>query len=431
MTKQPKQPQIPVWTQDAHGRLTAKRAAEFWKPLPGGAIACSLCYRNCVLQRGETGWCDYRTNINGRMTIPDHGVLSSMQRQMLGFRGGIRLFYPGARALALGGTRCTAACSFCASSNAVHRPEALPWLGGRERGLGYSGGWHYVRSMAHPSGVIAMAKEWGARAIVFADNEPLLSFEYTADVARLAKQAGLAVIIYTNGFATPAAITKLGPYVDCVDLGVKGSLDEVFYTRHMRSPGATAHVKAAALAWKQTGALLILSNLIPAQHMQDDAAHTSAQAELHTWIRDALGALTPLFIGPMVKPALARAERPPLLGETPFIRGRAESDLSYSTRVAAAVLHARSVGLAYAHQLEYSSAAAPGAQAIHCHSCGSSLLDIIAPACCGALVDGRCAMFHHYCDCWSTALRVARVDDRGGRCVQCGADVPIVPAPGA
>ena len=134
---------IPLWSQDAAGGLVAKRAAQFARPIGKGAVECLLCYRRCTLAPGEAGWCGYRGNERGRMELYDHGVLSKAQRQIMGYGGGQRCYLPGAFALGIGGTRCTARCSFCTSAEIVWRPEAIPWLGGRERGMGTTGGWYY------------------------------------------------------------------------------------------------------------------------------------------------------------------------------------------------------------------------------------------------------------------------------------------------
>ena len=408
---------IPRWSQDSAGQVVATRPPAFWHSAPGGAVDCTLCYRRCRIEPGAAGWCDYRANQGGRLVLPEHGVLARCQRQMLGLRGGIRTFLPGARALALGLTRCTAGCSFCSSAAIVHNPETLGWLGDRRRGIGTSGGWHYVKSMLHPQGIIQLAQEWRARAVVFAENEPLLSWEYTYDVARLARKAGLKVVIYTNGFSSVRAIEQLAPFVDAVDLGIKGSLDPDFYAVHMRSPGAVEHVKAAALAWRAAGVSLILSDLIPAAHLQDDDRQQAAQTALYAWAAETLGEHTPILIGPMVRPELIRGAVEMTDDRSVFLKGRDQSDESYAGRIAAAWGRARQAGLAYAHVLGYDTP-------LPCHSCGAPLLQIDAPAACGAPdMHGACSMFTHYCDCWRVHCGAHK-----SRCIACGAAVPIVEA---
>ncbi len=179
----------------------------------------------------------------------------------------IRTYLPGAPALGVGGIRYTARCAFCTSANVVWAPDKLPWFGGRGRASGQNRDWYYAaKGVVHPEAVLQLAWERGALALVFSENEPALSVEYTLDVARLAKAEGLRVVLYSNGFSEPAVVRKLAPHVDAVDLGIKGSLDPDFYARLMRSPGATEAVKRSLLEWHAAGVHLRVSDLI-AKHI--------------------------------------------------------------------------------------------------------------------------------------------------------------------
>jgi pyruvate formate lyase activating enzyme len=313
-TPRPEPVSIPLWSQDKAGGIVARRTAQFWHSTGKGNIECLLCYRRCTLTPGKAGWCGFRGNERGAMALSAHGVLSKAQRQIMGYGGGQRCYLPGGFGLGIGGTHCTARCSFCTSAEIVWRPDAIPWQGGRERGMGTSGGWYYgAKAMLHPSGVLQMARQCAADALVFAENEPLLSFEYTLDCARLAKQAGIKVVLYTNGFSTPAVIQKLAPYVDSVDLGIKGSLDPVFYDRWMKAPGGAEAVKASLLAWKQAGVHLLISDLVATPVMQTDAVMVEAQQRLYAWIADELGEHTPILQAVMHTPENVQPPQPLLV----------------------------------------------------------------------------------------------------------------------
>jgi len=399
------------------------RQAAFWRALPGRALRCDLCFRACVLKPGETGWCGYRRNVAGAIDLPDHGVLSRSQPLTLGYMGGIHTFLPGARAEGIGGTRCTARCAFCTSANVVWQPEKIPWARGERGALGGDGTWYYkAKAILHPEAVIDMALKRGARAIVFAENEPLLSWEYTYDVARLAKAAGLAVVVYSNGFSTPEALAALAPYVDAVDVGIKGSLDETFYARKMRAPGAPDAVRAALLAWRASGVYLLISDLIATEYQQDDAVQEAASAALYAWIAAELGPHTPVMLGHMHPPDGQRSD-------VRYLLPRSQSALlRYRARVVASYDRARAAGLAYAHESNTEDR-------ISCHNCGGLLLERHPPAtpdgslCPLELIgstEDRCTMFQGGCDCWGHTQHVT-----DNRCGHCGAAVPIVTLPRA
>ncbi len=400
------------------------RPANFWHELGGRTVQCDLCYRACVLKGGETGWCGYRRNVAGALDLPDHGVLSRSQPLTLGYMGGIHTFLPGARAEGKGGTRCTARCSFCTSADIVWQPEKIKWQRDQAQALGTDGSWYYLtKAMLHPQVVIAHARQRGARALVFAENEPLLSFEFTYDCARLAKEAGVAVVIYSNGFSEPAVIRALAPFVDAVDVGIKGSLDPAFYATKMRSPGGDEAVKRALVAWREAGVgHLLISDLIATRFQQADAVQEAASAALYAWIAAELGPHTPVMLGSMHPPDGQRSDVQYLLPR------RLDEVLLYQDRIAASYARARAAGLVYTHE-------SSSREAIHCHNCGGLLLERHAPAtpdgstCPYELIgetEDKCVMFQGGCDCWSHTQHVT-----DGHCDHCGVAVPLVTLPRA
>lgn len=396
-------------------RAAIPRRANFWRELGGRRAQCDLCFKACVLKPGEAGWCGYRGNDGGRISIPEHGTLARAQRLMLAYRGGLRTFDPGARAVGVGGIRCTARCSFCVSAALVWRPERLAWLGGQERHPGTDLGWNMVRAMQHPAGVVALARQWGATHVVFAENEPLLSFEYTHDTARLAREAGLKVVLYTNGFSEPAVIRAIAPYVDAVDLGVKGSLDPGFYARYMRSPGGAEAVKRALLTWREAGVYLLISDLIATPHQQADAVADAAQAACYAWVAAELGAHTPLLLGLMH--AADSASRM-------LVPRTEERYAAYFARYQRAKYAAFAAGLVYAHRVWED-------ERIDCHACGGLLLQLHRPSVAVCRdehdrSDSPCRMHTTGCDCWSHTQHVT-----DGHCDHCGVPVPIVTLPAA
>lgn len=383
-------PAIEPWAMDKDLRVTPHRRAMFAHPLPRKRVACDLCYKACELAPGEAGWCGYRRNDHGAMAIPEHGLLARSQRLLLGYQGGIHTFLPGAPALGVGATRCTARCSFCTSANVVWAPEKIAWLT-HEQGPGTDADLYYkAKGYFHPEAVIAYAHQRQARAIVFAENEPTLSYEFTYDVARLAKSAGLKTIIYTNGFTSPAAIAKLVPHIDAVDVGIKGSLDETFYDTRMRSPGGPDAVRRALQEWRAAGVgHLLISDLIATRFQQADTAQEVASAALYDWIVAELGPHTPVMLGHMHPPDGGHSDLRYLLP------GRIEEMIAYQERIAASYARAVAAGLAYAHESNTDDR-------IHCHGCGGLLLERhppVTPDGSTCPIGDSCVLFQTYCNC--------------------------------
>src|SRR5688500_890434 len=76
---------IPDWKVDKNQRVIPIRDANFWRPGPNGSIDCLLCYRLCHLERGQTGWCQYRGNERGKMALTAHGIITCAVRAMAGY----------------------------------------------------------------------------------------------------------------------------------------------------------------------------------------------------------------------------------------------------------------------------------------------------------------------------------------------------------
>jgi pyruvate formate lyase activating enzyme len=400
-TKPQAGPQIPEWKFDKQGYVTAVRDANFWRSLPGGAVACTLCYRACMLKRGEDGWCQYRGNRGGKMVLHDHGVLTCLQRDMLGYAGGMLTYDTGALAMSVGGSHCTAGCVFCAAAMISWRPEKLPWVPNPNR-LAQGHGHYYHRGYAHPAGVVATAQAWGATHVLLWENEPMLSFEFSYDVARLAKQAGLKVIVFTNGFSTPKAVERIGPYVDAVNIGFKGSGAPAFYDTWMKSPGAVPAVWESVRAWRASGAYVLLSNILAPPQMQDNQAFMEAERQFTSTIAEVCGPHQPVLIALMEQPG------PEKFGKGEMLLPRSMNPDRYLWRVVLARKLAVSAGLAYYHSNN---------DPVHCHACGGLLIVKRSPmrSC------APCILHTHFCPHWTHEQHVTA----DGCCDHCGAAVPV------
>lgn len=318
-------------------------------------------------------------------------------------------FKTGALSLFIGGTNCTSGCTFCMSKEITWRPESIPWIYSYERGpaLGLFFG---NRGMVHPVGMINIAKMLGCTQIGFGFNEPLLTYEYTLDTARLAYEAGLDVVIETNGFSNPEIIREIAPFVAAVDLGVKGSLDPDFYDRWMKSPDATNAVKESGLAWRKAGVHLIIGDVIAPMQMQTDQAFEKCTLEFYSWIRDYLGDLSEILITPLLYPGPSGSG-----SRSGYLLPAAASpkdETIYTLRIHEAVNTARELGLHYAHHKTVEDR-------IFCHNCGAELLSFISPS----VYCEPCLMPYQFCDQWDVIFHV----DGESHCEKCGAWVPVVP----
>ena len=408
-------PSMPLWEPGADGVETHAEPV-FWEPAADGSVDCGLCYRRCSLAEGEAGPCGFRRNAGGRIELVGHGQITSVVRQIRGFGPDPFLTYkPGATSLFLGGVRCTARCTFCMSTDIVWKPDRLPWAAPPDRAVGGDSAWYGARAYLHPVDAVDAALRVGATQILFGINEPTLSLEWTHDVARLAKHEGLDVCVETNGFTTPEAIRYLAPYVDAVDVGVKGSADPEFYAKRMKSPDAVPAVLQSLTEWRNAGVHLIVGDLIAAPYMQDDHAFEESARRFYGRLVDGLGPHTPVLTtaifepGPMTDGPMAALQV-----------GRGGDSDAYTDRLGRAFDLAREAGLRYAHGKEALD------QTIACHGCGGALLEFRERCTTGWYAsdlsdDNPCVMARSYCPWWRVRTHVT-----GSRCDHCGVRVPVV-----
>ena len=172
-------------------------------------MECSYCERACEIPEKKSGYCRMYRNEQGTITEnhPDAYLniypVSSESIPMLHF-------YPNSVFLLISTIGCNFACEGCISEFQTTRPGTL----------------EKVLTHHTPEEIIAIARKGGCRGISFCLNEPAVSLPTFLRVARGAKKEGLLVGCSSNGYMTPGRLEGLIPYLDFVNIGLKGSTDE-------------------------------------------------------------------------------------------------------------------------------------------------------------------------------------------------------------
>ena len=139
----------------------------------------------------------------------------------------LQRFCPGSMILSCGSYGCNLACSFCQNyeismaGEENSRTEYLP-----------------------PEKLVKLAKALvpqGNIGIAFTYNEPLVGYEYVRDAAELAHGKGLKTVLVTNGTAELPVLEEVLPYIDAMNIDLKGFTEE-YYSRNCR--GSLSQVKA-------------------------------------------------------------------------------------------------------------------------------------------------------------------------------------------
>jgi pyruvate formate lyase activating enzyme len=174
---------------------------------------CDVCFRQCKLEEGQTGFCGVRTCREGQVVAGNYGRLTSVALDPIEKKP-LKMFRPGSKVLSLGSYGCNLRCPFCQNSSISWSQKAFEY---KDRADFYK-----------PEEIVKSALELQARGnigLAFTYNEPLIGYEFVRDTARLAKEAGLQNVLVTNGTSTQKVLSEISPYIDAMNIDLKAFTD--------------------------------------------------------------------------------------------------------------------------------------------------------------------------------------------------------------
>ncbi len=222
---------------------------------------CPVCPHHCKIGEGKTGRCRARKNEGGKIVCASYGKLTSMALDPIEKKP-LAYFYPGSRILSVGSYGCTMSCPFCQNYEiAAAREEDFDRL--------------YQVTPEELTGMAQREKPRGNIGVAFTYNEPLAGYEYVRDTARLVHDAGMKAVLVTNGMAAIPVLEEILPYVDAMNIDLKGFRPEIY----SRLGGDLETVKAF-IARAAEGCHVELTSLI-VPGLNDDPEDMREEAE---WI---------------------------------------------------------------------------------------------------------------------------------------------------
>lgn len=178
-------------------------------------LICEICSHHCHIPEGKTGFCRARRNVEGINKCDTYGRLTSLALDPIEKKPLVR-YYPGSMILSVGSYGCNLACPFCQNytismvnkSTASYRDMSPVEL--------------CAIVLEHPESI----------GLAFTYNEPLISYEYIIDCAKILKPLGKKIVVVSNGMVEQHILEKLMPYVDAMNIDLKGDRD--FYRKELK-----------------------------------------------------------------------------------------------------------------------------------------------------------------------------------------------------
>ena len=177
---------------------------------------CEVCFRKCEISEGEVGFCGGRACRNGKVLPENYGKITSLALDPIEKKP-LKCFHPGSLILSAGGYGCNLRCPFCQNYEISWSEQAMRFREDAE----------YIS----PEELAATAlyyKPSGNIGLAFTYNEPLIDYEYIRDVGRLVHDQGMVNVIVTNGTAALPILREILPFIDAMNIDLKGFSPEYY-----------------------------------------------------------------------------------------------------------------------------------------------------------------------------------------------------------
>ena len=183
------------------------KEALFYKNLDNNIVICELCPHLCKILPDKSGICLIRKNINGTLYLSTYSEISSIGIDPIEKKP-LYHYFPGTYILSIGTNGCNLKCPFCQN-------------------------WQISTLETNRENItivelIKLAKQHNSIGIAYTYNEPLIWYEFILDASIEAHKNGLKNVLVTNGNINKEPLLHLIPYIDAVNVDLKGFTEEFY-----------------------------------------------------------------------------------------------------------------------------------------------------------------------------------------------------------
>ncbi len=183
------------------------KQAMYYNQLKDSKVHCILCPHYCLINEGDAGKCNVRKNMDGQLFTMNYGEITSISLDPIEKKP-LHFYKPGTSILSVGSFGCNLKCSFCQNYSIAQIEE---FRGRRD-------------SVSSKELVDIIIKRKDSIGIAFTYNEPSIWYEYIYEVSKLLKESDPSkdIVLITNGFINEDPLRKLLPYINAMNIDLKG-----------------------------------------------------------------------------------------------------------------------------------------------------------------------------------------------------------------
>ena len=185
---------------------------------------CKVCFRHCDIEEGALGACKARTCLDGVVVAANYGRVTALALDPIEKKPLAR-FCPGSKILSYGSYGCNLFCPFCQNYD-ISRTDGSEFE---------------AEDKLTPEALADIAYKFRNRGnigVAYTYNEPLVSYEFVRDTARLVKEKGMKNVLVTNGTAELPVLEEILPFIDAMNVDIK-SMSEKTYKDVLKGDLAT------------------------------------------------------------------------------------------------------------------------------------------------------------------------------------------------
>ncbi|MBR6987073.1 MAG: AmmeMemoRadiSam system radical SAM enzyme [Clostridiales bacterium] len=168
---------------------------------------CEVCFRHCDIKEGALGACNARGCKNGKVVAVNYGRVTALALDPIEKKP-LSRFYPGSKILSYGSYGCNLFCPFCQNYD-ISRTDGSEFE---------------PEDKITPEGLAEIAykfRDKGNIGVAYTYNEPLVSYEFVRDTAKLVHDMGMKNVLVSNGTASLPVLEEILPYIDAMNIDIK------------------------------------------------------------------------------------------------------------------------------------------------------------------------------------------------------------------